>query len=563
MKKRMLAALLGFAMGGCLLAGCAGQGAAATKETAAAATAPASAASAMLPADPADTLVILHTNDVHGRLVASDDEAAPVYGAAELAATKKDYEAQGYKVLLLSAGDDLQGMPLVNLSKGATAVQIMNAVGYDAVCPGNHEFDWGTANAVSAFSQARFRVLAANITHKDSGELLFEGHTIFDLGPGMKIGVFGLDTPMTTTTTNPANVADISFTAGRNLFSVAQEQVEALKDEDCDLIVCVGHLGVDLLAAPSRSYDVIDNVTGIDVFIDGYSHKEMTENRGKTLLQSTGSFGASLGKITWDTASKKAEGTLIPAAELTAAPDPEVEALVNGINDGIQAELSKTFATTEVALNGDPDNGVRTQETNLGDLTTDAILWKARQVTGRTIDAAIENGGGIRDSIPVGDITMNDIKTVFPFDNTVSVVSVTGAQLLEALEASTGALPDGIGAFPQVSGIVFSVDTQEPYINGELYPDTTVYAPANPGARVRISEVGGKPFDASATYTIATNEFLAAGGDTFYVFSYAGAGANTDIGVALEDAMIDYITDELGGVIGQEYAEAKDRIVIR
>lgn len=562
MKKRLLALLLSTALGGCLLAGCGAPTPAASGNSVETASSSAQVVDTtdMVVATPADTLVILHTNDVHGRYVA--DAEAPVIGAAEIAATKKAYEDEGYNVLLLSAGDDIQGMPIVNMSKGQAAVEIMNAMGYDAICPGSHEFDWGAENAVSVFSKASFPVLAANVTKKGDGSLLFGDHTVFELDNGTKVGVFGLDTPMTSTTTNPANIADITFSAGRTLFSCAQEQVEALKDLGCDLIVCVGHLGVDVSSAPSRSYDVIDNVTGIDIFIDGLSHTDLTEKRGKTLLQSAGCYGATLGKITWDTKNKKAVGELIPAADLTASPDPDVEALVTGINDDIQSELSKTFATTEVALNGNEDPGLKTEETNLGDLTADAILWKAQQATGRTIDAAIENGGGIRASIDAGDITMSDIKTVFPFDNTVSVVPVTGAQLLEALEASTGALPEAIGGFPQVSGIRFSVDTTVPYLNGDLYPDTTVYAPATPGARVTITEVGGRPFDLNATYTIATNEFLAAGGDTYYVFRYASSNENTDIGVSLEDAMIDYITDALGGIVGEEYAAPRDQITI-
>ena len=572
MKKRILALLTSLALGTSLLAGCgatatqptAGESTpAATSEAADAASGAGTAETAETAPDPADTLIILHTNDIHGHVVADLEAETPNTGLAQITAAKKAYENAGYKVLLFSAGDDTQGMPIVNMSQGQQAIDFMNAAGYDAACPGNHEFDWGEDNALAVLGSAEYPVLAANITRKSDGTLLFGDHTVFDMGEGFKVGVFGLDTPMTSTSTNPDNVANVAFAAADELYAVAQAQVDALEAENCDVIVALGHLGVDESAAPNRSYDVIDNVQGIDIFIDGHSHTELTEQRGDTLLQSTGCYNHNLGEIAWNAAGKTAVGKLIPAAELTDA-DPEMDELVSGVNDKIQAELSKSFAKTEVALNGERAPGVRTEETNLGDLTADAILWKAGQATGQTIDAAIENGGGIRESIAAGDITMNDIKTVFPFGNTISVLQVKGSELLEALEGATSALPDdAIGGFPQVAGLQFTVDTTVPFEAGELYPDTTINAPANPGARVSITDVGGKGFDPEAIYTIATNEFVAAGGDTYYVFRYANATARVESGVALEDAMIDYITDELGGVIGQDYAQPKGRIVIQ
>ena len=170
------------------------------------------------------------------------------------------------------------------------------------------------------------------------------------------------------------------------------------------------------------------------------------------------------------------------------------------------------FAKTEVALNGEREPGNRTEETNLGDLITDALVWGAER-EGTEVDAAVTNGGGIRASIAAGDITKKDINTVLPFGNTLSIVKVTGAELLEALEASTYCTPTSIGGFPQVSGIEFTVDTTKAYDQGEQYPGSTYYGPKSI-QRVTIETVGGEPFDANATYTIATNDFMAAGGDT-------------------------------------------------
>ena len=217
------------------------------------------------------------------------------------------------------------------------------------------------------------------------------------------------------------------------------------------------------------------------------------------------------------------------------------------------------FAKTEVALNGEREPGNRTEETNLGDLITDALVWGAER-EGTEVDAAVTNGGGIRASIAAGDITKKDINTVLPFGNTLSIVQVTGAELLEALEASTYCTPTSIGGFPQVSGIEFTVDTTKAYDQGELYPGSTYYGPKSI-QRVTIETVGGEPFDANATYTIATNDFMAAGGDTYYAF--AAASVNYDLGIAMDEVVMDYITDELKGTVTAEaYGEPAGCITV-
>ncbi len=297
---------------------------------------------------------------------------------------------------------------------------------------------------------------------------------------------------------------------------------------------------------------------------------------GDTLIVSTGSNGQNLGVVTYDgekftaklfsglkkSAVVEYDGALYSAV-LSAKLDEEVNELVNSTNQAIKDELSKVFATTQVHLNGDREPGNRTEETNLGDFVADAILWAAQQALGEQVTASVTNGGGIRASIAVGDVTMNDMKTVFPFGNEVSVLEVTGAELLEALEAATNSTPKAIGAFPQVAGIEFTIDTTVPYENGEQYPDSTYFAPAKPGSRVTIQTVGGEAFDLEEIYTIATNDFTAAGGDTFYAFRYPNATSGYKTGVALEDALVNYIAAVLDGVIGEQYAQPQGRITIK
>ena len=195
----------------------------------------------------------------------------------------------------------------------------------------------------------------------------------------------------------------------------------------------------------------------------------------------------------------------------------------------------------------------------MGDLITDALVWKA-QKEGVSVDAAITNGGGIRAEIKAGDITKKDINTVLPFGNTLSIVKVTGAELLEALEASTFCTPTTVGGFPQVSGIKFTIDTTKTFDAGDKYPGSTYSAPKTI-SRVSIQSVGGKTFDPKATYTIVTNNFTAAGGDTYYAF--AASPINYDLGIPMDEAVMEYITTALGGkVTAAKYGSAQGRITV-
>ncbi len=499
-------------------------------------------------------IVILHTNDVHGAIA----------GYAKVAALKDAYEARGAYVLLMDAGDFIQGDPTVSTSEGATAVELMNLAGYDVVSLGNHEFDYGYQNLKDLEADADFAIVDANVLY--NGRVAFEDNLVFTAPDGTKIGVFGLDTPETATKAHPAKIQGVTFLAGEDLYDCAQEQVDALTAEGCEYIICLGHLGIDDESAGNRSIDLLENVDGIDVFIDGHSHStradlldatDGTGMVGDTLVTSTGTKLESIGVVTID-----AEGVITtsttPVADLTAE-DADVAARAAAIQKEIDDEYGTVFAKTEVALNGEREPGNRTEETNLGDLITDALVWGAER-EGTEVDAAVTNGGGIRASIAAGDITKKDINTVLPFGNTLSIVQVTGAELLEALEASTYCTPTSIGGFPQVSGIEFTVDTTKAYDQGELYPGSTYYGPKSI-QRVTIETVGGEPFDANATYTIATNDFMAAGGDTYYAF--AAASVNYDLGIAMDEVVMDYITEELKGTVtAGAYGEPAGRITV-
>ena len=504
--------------------------------------------------DLSGSIIILHTNDVHGA----------IDGYAKAAALKKTYEGMGAYVLLMDAGDFIQGDPTVSTSEGATAVELMNLAGYDVAAPGNHEFDYGYANLKALASEADFPIVAANVLY--GGKAAFNDNVTFTAPDGTKIGVFGLDTPETATKAHPAKIKGVTFLADDELFACAQEQVNELEAEGCDIIVCLGHLGIDDESTGNRSMDLLEEVDGIDLFIDGHSHSDLDDIAGAvgescmvndTILTSTGTKFENIGLVV--ISDGVMEATAIPTADITVKPDGTVADRAAAIQKAVDDEYGAVFAKTEVELNGVKAE-VRTGETNLGNLITDALVWGAAEA-GTKVDAAVTNGGGIRASISKGNITKKDINTVLPFGNTLSIVKVTGAELLEALEASTYCTPEAIGGFPHVSGIVFTVDTGKVYDQGEQYPGSTYYGPKSI-QRVSIQSVGGKAFDPNATYTIATNDFMAAGGDTYYAFKTASV--NYDLGVPMDEVVMEYVTEELDGVVtAEDYGASEGRITIK
>ena len=502
-------------------------------------------------AEMAGKTVILHTNDVHGA----------VEGYAYIAQLKADYEAKGAEVILVDAGDFSQGTTYVSSTKGADAVTMMNAAGYDVVTLGNHEFDYGYAQLKENMSKAKFKVVCADVFNED-GTPIFDASYTYTTKSGVKVGFFGMETPETQTKANPALIKGLTFATGDAFTKAAADQVAALKD--ADVVICLAHLGIDAESAPYRSTDLYAAVKGIDFIVDGHSHTVMTKGEKGEPIQSTGTAFANIGVIVIDDASKKIESNSLYEIKEDTAKDATVAAAAKTIVDRVDKEYGVVFAKSEVTLNGaKAPNGNRDSETNNGDLITDAMLWKVMQnKEGLTVDAdhvvAITNGGGIRAAIKPGDVTKKDINTVLPFGNTVAVIYVTGAELLEALEASTYSLP--VGGFPQVAGINFTLSTAVAYdANAETYPASTYYGPKSIN-RVVINSINGKEFKADDTYAVVTNNFVAGGGDTYYAF--AAASAQFDTGIPLDEAVMEYVTTELKGVIGAQYAAPQGRILL-
>ena len=499
--------------------------------------------------------VILHSNDVHGQ----------IDGYAYIAGLRTYLQSLGAEVILADAGDFSQGSIYVSSSKGAAAVEMMTAAGYDIVTLGNHEFDFGYEQLKENLSKASFQPICASVTVDETGEPAFRPSAVVTTESGLKIGFVGVETPETVTKVNPGLINMITFAAFDKLYETTQKAVDEIRTE-ADLVIGVFHLGMDAESKTNayRSIDTLAKVSGIDFVLDGHSHYVMTAGQNGEPIQSTGTKFANIGVVVINNETKAIEDHFLVPTYIGSklygfkCIDEDVQAKAQEITAKVDEEYNAVFASTEVVLNGAKAPGNRTEETNLGDLITDAMVWSVvkeggiEQVEPNAV-VGITNGGGIRATIEKGDISKKDINTVLPFGNTVAVVYVTGAELLEALEASTFCTPDSIGGYPQTSGIKWTLDTTKAYDQGAVYSldgkESSYFAPASI-KRVTINAINGEPFDPNATYAVITNNFCAAGGDTYNVF--ARSSGNFDTGIPMDEVVMEYITEVLGGVITAE-----------
>lgn len=446
------------------------------------------------PGPSANELYIFHTNDTHGRLTGSVESTdADAFSSAKLAGYVQTLRALGHNVLLLDAGDAVHGKVSANAFKGYSVINIMNRMGYDAMAVGNHEFDYGRERAVQLAKYAKFPVLSANFTD-EKGNLVFKDMIVKEFD-GFKVGIFGLTTPEATTKANPKFFVGYTF---QDTVATAKKCVEALKAQGCDYIIALGHIGVDE-ESPVTTYDVLDAVDGIDLFIDGHSHTTFKEGKvyKNALIVSTGEYLKNVGvvKVTFGASNTATEESwLMSSADKNYSVLPEhkgTKKLLEGYTDYARQLSMQVVGHATEELVGEREF-VRKQQTNLGSLITDAM----RIMT--DADIAITNGGGIRATIKKGDITYNDILTVLPFGNWVVVKKMTGADILTVLEESVANYPNLAGGYMHVSGISFTFDAKKPG-----------------GSRIDAKNVlvGGKPIDLNETYIVATNNFLADGGD--------------------------------------------------
>ena len=527
-------------------------------------------------AETPEEVVILYTNDIH-TYITEDLTYSTV------AAYKDTFE----NALLLDAGDAIQGTAYGSMDQGETITALMNAAGYDLATLGNHEFDYGMDGAMAAIERAAFPYVSCNFYHEENGvkgDNVLESYRIFDMN-GVKVAVIGITTPESFTKSTPAYFQDengnyiygiAGGTDGSELYAAVQAAIDEAAPQ-ADYVIALGHLGVDESSRPWTSREVIANTTGLDAFIDGHSHttiasETVTDKGGNgVLLTQTGSYLGAVGKLTIS-----ADGTitseLLTAEDLSGiTPDAEVKALEDAWVAEIDAQLGQVIGSTADVLDNytaDGERLVRKQETNTGDFVTDALYYLFDNM-GMDVDVAIMNGGGIRNTAVTGDISYLTCKQIHTFGNVACLITVSGQQILDALEwGAKDVTVDGAvenGGFLQVSGLKYTIDATIP--STVQQDDKGVWTGGPTGAyrvtdvQVLNKETGAyEPLDLTESYNLAGyNYTLRDLGDGFAMFD----GAVNVLDYVMEDYMVlaGYVSSFQDGVV-TGYAETQDRISI-
>ena len=518
-------------------------------------TSPATAAEEAAPQKEEQDTVILHTNDVHGRIV----EEKGVIGDAKLATViEKEREKGNQTTLVVDAGDAFQGLPISNSTKGEARAKILNEMGYDAMAVGNHEFDFGLDEVKKYKEILNFPLLSSN-TYVN-GARLFEAATIVDKNKdvaGDEFVVIGVTTPETATKTHPKNVKGVTFTEPIAEVNKVIEEIQAkalAEGKDYKHYVVLAHLGVDTTTpvewrgstlAEALSKNPLLKGKRVTV-IDGHSHTvESTTYGDNVTYNQTGSYLHNVGKITYKSRQLLGNPSIIAAADAKKLEaNPKIEKLVKDIKQKYDAENAiEVVSNSPVELNGDREN-VRVRETNLGNVVADSLYQYGQTGFSHPTDIAVTNGGGLRETIAKGKpITKGNVIAVLPFGNTISQIQVTGQQVLDMFEKSLGSilqvdkagktvldengqpLLEPSGGFLQVSG-------------AKVYYDTNLTA----GKRVLAIQVKNRAtglyekLDLEKIYYLATNDFLAAGGD-----GYTMLGGAREEGPSMDAAFEDYL----------------------
>jgi len=431
-------------------------------------------------------ITIFHTNDVH----ANAEPSSSGMGYAMMAGYVNAARSAKENVLVLDAGDTFHGTVFATAVEGASVAQVLNIVGYDAMTPGNHDFNYGFDRLKELEASLTFPVINCNIYTAD-GARAFTPYIIKEIAD-KKIGIIGVATPDMVPKIHPDRIKGLQFKG--------IEEVEAciaeIKDET-DAIILLSHWGITGEVITSET---LAKLPGVDLVIDGHSHDAWAPGHtveGGALIVSAGEKLNNLGKVimTFETDGPIAQAELIPAPKVFE--DRSVIKAIDEVKSAQDVTLQQVVGKTNVDLNGERAD-VRTKETNLGNVAADAILEYAGAIV------AITNGGGIRASIPAGDITLKDVVTVFPFGNIVVTKEITGANIKAALEHGLRMYPDQNGGFPQIAGMKVTFDPAK-----------------EAGSRVVSVAIGGTPLQEDQTYLLATNDFMAVGGDGYDMFTAA------------------------------------------
>jgi 2',3'-cyclic-nucleotide 2'-phosphodiesterase / 3'-nucleotidase / 5'-nucleotidase len=450
---------------------------------------------------------IFHTNDTHGRVKAGDG-----MGFAKISTLVSTYKAINPNALLLDIGDTFHGVNFATLSKGASVVRVMNTMKYDAMAPGNHDFNYGQARLTELDTLADFPVLAANVKKAD-GTYYLTPYVIKTID-GVKVALFGLATPETLYKTNPLNVAGLTFEDP----IVSAKAIVAELAGKADVIVAMAHLGIE---GDDTSRALAAAVPQIDVILDGHSHSIVNEVVNGVLIAQTGYYDKGLGITTLimkdGALNKKGTALYTMNDAKNVTEDAAVKAIVTEVDAEVTALTAVVIGTSPVLLDGERPS-VRTKPTNLANLITAAILDK----TGA--DVAITNGGGIRASIKAGTVTKGDVLTVLPFGNYVVVKELKGSDILAALELGFSIYPEALGGYAQTAGLTIKFDSSKVK-----------------GSRIVEVKVAGVLLDPAKTYKVATNDFMAVGGDNYTMLKN---GPTVGEYPALDEIVIEYIQNK-------------------
>ena len=512
-----------------------------------------------VPTDKTGDIVVLFTSDVHCGIDQN-------FGYVGLKAAKDAAEAAGNHVILVDNGDSIQGETIGTMTKGEASIKLMNALGYDVAIPGNHEFDYGMERFLELTEMANFPYISCNFNKE--GELVFDPYIIKEFDD-VKIAFVGVTTPYTLNSSLTTSFKDddgnyiygfLEDESGEKLYEAVQQATDDARAEGAQYVVLMGHLGNYDNYHPYTYDDVISHTSGIDAVLDGHSHdseKKIAKNKdGDDIIrQACGTKMEGIGWLRISVDGGEVDSGLytynntVSVAELLGIEN-EMNALIEAATHDLNEKFKEVVAHSDYDLTiYDPVSVnvriVRKMETNLGDLCADAYRYQ----TGA--DIAFINGGGVRASIAKGDITLNDIFSVNPFNNKIAVIEVSGRQILDAMEWGVRAVPGESGAFPQVSGLTYEIHS---YLDSTCTQDEMgMFTGVTGEYRVKNVKVNGEPLDLDKTYTLAANDFILLNDGDGYTMFKGSKVLNKSVNLD-NQMLIDYISEILGGNIGEEYA---------
>lgn len=530
-----------------------------------------------------DKITLYHTNDIHGKVESKyDSNGNLVQIGFDILKTIKNSTQNS---LLLDSGDITQGSILASYSKGSDIIDLMGEVGYDVMGLGNHDFDYGAEQVLKNAEKAKFPVISANTYLKESNAPLLKdinfgnGCNVIKEVAGKRIGIFSLLTPETAYRSKPENTKLCEF---KDVIEIAKQQVEILKNENVDLIVCLSHIGVDD-SSEITSVDVAQQINGIDVILDGHSHSVMNEKVNDTLIQQIGTGSKNVGKleieivngkidINYDILSAKKIGEVYKA-------DQEITDLYNKLSEDKRPLLERVIGRTDSKLYGGSYEGKsisRMAETNLGLLVADAMLWEANKLLSGNDEAknldlvVLQNGGGVRSTIDGGFITVDDVESIDTNGNSLSVKKVTPKDLYSILENGVSKLnppksqgdsltgPDG--RFPQVAGMRVEYDiTKEPYIPGSSEGERVTKI-----VLLNADGSDGKVLDRLDTNTqigFVSNDFENSAGDGYLMLKDHPVLAEGDVITNIIVAYINKLTIDGGGRFSYPFKQERLKLI--